>query len=427
MRNKIMNWWWPVFVAAFPWALWPDGTHTIASSYFEHYIFAGVAAAGWMLLLLTDGSATMKTSLQNLYRSLRRHPPLITALAFGVWAIVASFFSPEPSLSLTGSIEDYKGSALYVALLVAVFVFTYLYYESRDGTRVQTAVVLSALALTLASLYEVATGNALFYRVNPGRHPMVSFLGYGHLAGFLALASGLLVGAPSRWTAMFSLFLLSVGMGLTNNRTSVLATMLTAMGANLNRSLGKALGLLGLISIGVIAGWGVVQLYGGDLRPDLTKSTTLEDRFTYWNIAISGIRQRPLTGWGGGQYYRYMGNVADVEDLKNFLQDPNIDLIFHNENVFSYKDISGKMRLEKLNSWSAHNFILDTSLNFGIPAALLYLLLVFFNIRGFFHGNPAAAATIAYHAFLLMWPVAVEASAVLWIMMALGSLPKPRQ
>ena len=419
-----MKWWWPVFVGVYPWALWPDGTHTIASSYLEHYIFAGVAVAGWILLLLADKDATWSNSFRNLLASVRSNPPLAAAIAFGAWVIAASIFSPEPSISLTGSIEDYSGSALYMVVLVIIYNFIYLYYYSHDTKPIFKAIVFSALLLVLASTYEVITGNAVFYSIKPERHPMVSFLGYGHLAGFLALASGLLVSLPSRLPILMLLFLLSLGMGLTNNRSSVLATLLSATAVNLYFSLKKVLLLLLVITIGVLAGWIIVNYSGGNLRSDMARSTTLEARLAYWKMALSGIRERPLTGWGGGQYYLHLGDVAKPADIKVFLQSSDISLLYYSSNIFMYKDKYGTLRMEKISSWSAHNFMLDIALDFGIPGLLLYLLLVYFNLRNCFLGNPAAVATITYHVFLLMWPIAIEASAVLWIVMALGALPK---
>nr|WP_228049815.1 O-antigen ligase family protein [Tychonema sp. LEGE 06208] len=88
----------------------------------------------------------------------------------------------------------------------------------------------------------------------------------------------------------------------------------------------------------------------------------MSSRSPLWELAVRGIQKRPLFGWGFNGFgiaYPFVANPNKVPEIVNLGQ-------------FSYDYMApnGRVRTEKIPSYKAHNWILDTAISTGILGAI---------------------------------------------------------
>lgn len=150
-------------------------------------------------------------------------------------------------------------------------------------------------------------------------------------------------------------------------------------------------------------------------------------RDVLWKSALSGISEKPLTGWGAPALWKAMNARPDavllkeygVKDIQSFRRLSSISgaaevpsfLIFHTQ---------GKPERITMSINKVHNEYLDYALTYGIPAALLFTILLAWAIwsgRTFAPG--VSAGVLAYAVYLFTWPEIIRFAPIAWFMMGI--------
>ena len=419
LMETMRRWWWPAFVFVYPLLFWPhQGGPSLDQQNLLRIYFSFLALIGGALLEWFAHPEAHLSHFPRVLRWFRQNPPALVALLYGVWPLVASAFAPYPALSLTGSSEDHSDGAIMQAVMSAIFLLVYLRARLDRGLfrRVLGALVGSALVLSLLAAVEVFTARPLVFDAPRGDLPLVTFPGKGHLAGYLSFSLSAAAGLGLWW----AVFLAAFAVGLTYNRSAVLSSLLGGFYGGW-RQPRRWLVVLALVS-GLGLGWLMVgRVAPGGQEKDMSNPQTLEARFYFWRAAARGIAARPVTGWGGGQFYFFWARMLSDEELKRFFALHDRELIeYHEGLMFLVKNKEGRKYIERIYGWKAHNQFLDVGLMWGLVGLFLYLALLFYTVPSALRGNPAAVAILAYHVFLLFWFLPEEALGGVWVVWALA-------
>lgn len=134
------------------------------------------------------------------------------------------------------------------------------------------------------------------------------------------------------------------------------------------------------------------------------------DRVYLWDLARSGIRQRPLWGWGFNGFGVAYAHLVEKHSDK----DRRIEVI---HDVY-YEAITpeGNVEFELLISNKAHNLILDTWISTGIFGLISYLALLGFYTYSAYQARLARleVIVIAYLTFAFTWFEAAQFSHLVW-------------
>ncbi|RDI96165.1 O-antigen ligase domain-containing protein [Meiothermus sp. QL-1] len=362
---------------------------------------------------------------------------MLVALLFGVWGVLAAFFTPSPITALMGSLARNGDGALAAFLFVLVFVFVYLQVKTRPVVleRILLGIVLSGLILSFGAVAEVALGRGLIYRPNPADLPIVSFPQRGHLAGYLAATLGVSIAVSfwkRAWFYPVASFFIACALGLTFNRAAFLAVLvLVALGFRLYPKRAVLMALS--VGLGILGGMGFTELRGVGGDKDLASRTSLQSRFLFWKAAIGGILERPMFGWGGGNFDYYWPFFLTPEEQALFFKyevgELKVIEILSQPGtipVWLVETPSGERRPHSIPLWKSHNQLMEVALQRGLVGLLLYLALMAFSLRAFINLLPGAAGVWGYHVFLMLWFIPFFSEGVLWVLFALSCVEGER-
>lgn len=149
--------------------VWPFGASHAGVVLAKHY-FTLLFLLGGLFLELTAHPQGRLAHLRHLPRFLRAHPPLFLALFLALWMGLATAFSPEPQVALTGSVVDYSDGLVWGLMMVGVFALGYLrsLFDLGLGQRVALGVLGGASVLALeawARLQAFLKGRVSFHRL----------------------------------------------------------------------------------------------------------------------------------------------------------------------------------------------------------------------------------------------------------------------
>lgn len=414
---------WTFLMLAYPLLVWPL-TPSREASYGLKLILAvgallvGALACLWQYRHLTLGQILLRGSSYML-----QQPGLLLAITYAGWTLFASAWSPFPALSLTGSPDDYTDGALAEVVFAALFCLAYLSarkYPRPTLSGVTTGLLLAGGLLTLGALVETFTARGIYYPVAPTDLPMVTFPGKGHLAGFLTFVS------PLAWSNPFVALLLGLGLGLTYTRAAFLGAFLAWLWAFRLPLSRRGLILAGAaLCGGLLLGLGLASQKGTRGGKEFGSSTSLESRLLLWKAAIGGIRERPLTGFGGGVFHLYSPKFLSEEDLGRLVRlESGYRLLERKGSALLVEDEKGRRILLRLSGLKAHNELLDKAVAWGIPGAAMFLALVLGGVVRGLSGSPhtlrMVLALVAYALFLGLWYLPPEAGGAFWA--TLGAL-----
>jgi hypothetical protein len=173
--------------------------------------------------------------------------------------------------------------------------------------------------------------------------------------------------------------------------------------------------LLGLVVVGVMSG----DRHLADLS--WLKQIT-SDRIHLWQIALRGIPQRWLLGWGFdgfGIAYPYIAGDAVVNGVGDVAK---ITVANLGDSSFEYWDQMGTLHLAALPSNKAHNWILDTALSTGVLGLFTQVGLWTVATRSTLQSPYSGVEVIglAYGLFTLMWFECAQFTHIAWWAMGLG-------
>jgi O-antigen ligase len=442
--ETILAWWWAVFAFLYPFVVWPGHpTHANVAQAKQYFTLFFVLTGG-VLELATWRKSPGPLRLRG---ALHAHPPIVLWGLLFLWQALATVFSPDPDVALTGSLYDYADGFAWQALLGGVFLLAYRRFllDPEAARRATWGVIAGSGLLALLALVEVLTGRGVYYTtVAPGDLPMVTFPGKGHLAGYFVLAFGVLVGLLAEESALRpaslrarvllpTLTLInSLVFAFTLKRAGFLALAAIIAAAVLYR---KRLGfpVLFLTLLGMGLGWTLMGSYRVEGNRELGSPATLHTRFYYWEVALKGIGERPLWGWGGGAFEHYWPKLLPKERLEAFMREEmgwkgelvEVYTFPGSQPFFLLDQGGGKATLAMVNGFRAHNQFLEVALKWGVPALLFYLLLLVEALRGLRFLRPEALGLFGLHLFFLFWFSLPAHEGPMWLLMA-GAVARVR-
>ncbi|WP_221091467.1 O-antigen ligase family protein [Deinococcus aquaedulcis] len=178
-----------------------------------------------------------------------------------------------------------------------------------------------------------------------------------------------------------------------------------------------------------------LSFLGHDQTQALTNSS---GRGFLWKSAIDGIAQKPLMGWGPPGLWRFMATqpsdillagdptgtgMTDIKVIKRLSQSAE------QAPSFLIERPDGKKEIIHLAINKVHNEFLDYALTFGIPAGIIFTILLFSGIKQtMFQVTGLSAALMAYSVYLFTWPEIIRFAPIAWLLLgiALTSISKSR-
>jgi len=327
----------------------------ITGKNFVFRILTGVAFAGWIVLALAD----------------RRYRPQWSWVlgAFGLltlWMLIADlFFAVNSHKAIWSNFERMDGfvtlAHLFLLFVVAASVLTVdkLWRKWWLTFLAATALVCGYGLLQLFGLAEIHQSST---RLD------ASLGNSEYLAGFLLLALGVTLwqafatDVRKKWlrNSLFALAALEVviligtgtrGTALALLAAAVLGGLLWAVMAGGKQGRKSAVIFLAAVVVAVGGFYAVRDAAFIQNNPNLSRIANvqvsdLDTRFTIWGMAVEGIQERPVVGWGH-EGYNYIFSEYFRPSLHG--QEPWFD--------------------------RAHNIYLDWAVAGGIPALLLFLFL----------------------------------------------------
>jgi O-antigen ligase len=432
-----LAWWWAIFAFLYPFVVWPGHpAHASVVQAKQYFTLFFVLIGGVLELAVWRKSP----SPLRLREALPAHPPVILWGLLFLWQALATAFSPDFDVALTGSLYDYADGFVWEALLGGVFLLAYRRFllDPEAARRATWGFVAGSALLALLALAEVFTGRGVYYTtVGPGNLPVVTFPGKGHLAGYFVLAFGAAVGLlveesalrPASLKARVLLpaltFINSFISAFTLKRAGVLALAGIIAATLLYR---KRLGffVLFLTLLGIGLGWTLVGSYRVEGKRELGSPATLHTRFYYWEVALKGIAERPFWGWGGGVFEHYWPKFLSEEHLEAFMRGEmawegklvEVYTFPGSQPFFLLDQGGGRATLAMVDGFRAHNQFLEVALKWGIPALAFYLFLLGEALRGLRFLRPEALGLFGLHLFFLFWFSLPVHEGPMWLLIA---------
>ncbi len=288
----------------------------ITGKAFYFRILVEVAFAAWAVLAASDPR----------YRP-RFSPITIAVLAFVGWMFVANLFAPNVTKAFWSNFERMEGWVLLAHLGMFFFAAgAVLRVEGRWRAWFLTSLGVSIVILGYASLQVLGVAETH----QGSTRATASFGNAIYLAAYLLfntfIALWLAVTEKQQWLK-WALVILSVVSGVFIFSTQTRGTVVALVGALGVAALltlftkGKQARMFaagGLVALIIIVG-GFIAMRDSDLVRQNSllnriAHTSLADgatRFTLWSMALEGVRERPIVGWGQegfnyvfNQYYR---------------------------------------------------------------------------------------------------------------------------
>lgn len=323
----------------------------ITGKAFFFRILVEVAVAGWMVLALLDREYRPRFSWVG-----------AAAVGFVLWMFVADAFAPNAAKAFWSNFERMEGWVLLTHLLGFFFAASNLLRVERKwrawfltSLAVSLVLVIHAL-LQLAGSLPIHQGSV---RVDASMGNSTYFAIYLLFNVFIALWLALTSRQTwLKWSLIALALVEAVLIFFAGARGTIiglilalaLAALLTALTAGRRA---RQLAVVALVGMALLAsGFYLVRdsaFVQGSQILERVASISLADgatRFTIWNMALQGVKERPLTGWGQ-EGFNYVFNK--YYDPSLYLQEPWFD--------------------------RAHNAFIDWLSAGGLPAFLLYFSL----------------------------------------------------
>lgn len=184
------------------------------------------------------------------------------------------------------------------------------------------------------------------------------------------------------------------------------------------------------VILGLVCWLGSAVLFGNfaELNAKLSQGAESSGRGVLWKSAIYGIQQRPLVGWGTPALIKAM-NARPAEELlkESGFNDVKILKRLNKSSdqtfpAFLIEHPDGKKERVSLGLVNkVHNEYLDYAVTYGLPAALMFIMILGSAIwSGRFFAAGLSAGLIAYAAYLLTWPEIIRFAPIAWFMMGVA-------
>lgn len=150
-------------------------------------------------------------------------------------------------------------------------------------------------------------------------------------------------------------------------------------------------------------------------------------RSVLWKSALYGIAKKPLTGWGAPALWKAMNArpavvlLAEfgVKDIRTF-RHINVSSAMTELPSFIVFHKYEKPELITMSTNKVHNEYMDYALTYGLPAAMLFAVMLAWAIWSARITAPGfSAAVLAYGIYLFTWPEVVRFAPIAWFMIGI--------
>ena len=347
------------------------------------------------------------------------------------WILLADILNSRGWLTLTGAPNRLQGLPIYLTYgLVALATYLWLRREQRAGK--QFVEVLSWLTVPLGvyvALQYYGIVGIVSANATSGVSATISGVtlgNRGYLAGCVALLLPLAAthASRSRW-GLLCVFLAGFSLTASLTRGALLAAAIgyicwIVQGNARQYTVHAALllGLLAPLPHLTAAQVGTRSFGSGAGQQQLNDDSA---RAPLWNTALYGILRRPLFGWGAGQLLNAMAQRPDSQLLSEFKVKATGLTIVRLPRVaggpLSWRTTREPFKptliLQPVDA--VHNEYLEYAFTFGLPAAIVFIILYLTGFLRAWKRLPWAAASLAaYLVYLLTWPETVRFAPIAW-------------
>lgn len=257
---------------------------------------------------------------------------------FYIWIAFSLFFV----MMFSGAVADYglrslQDAGLYAGLLLLVIVFASVFLITPNhAIWIFCLLIAGVLSLRLLLMISVAISHPSIFDGNPMISGFSNIRSFNHVQGFLipALLAGFFrfYEDKKRGLAILFFVMLTVQWGLlfyTKGRGILLALVLgfsifLLFYGNWGHKLRQAVAGVSSLTIGFVFYWFVfvvwASLYGGEASGNYVDRLTLDDagRFQLWGLALQSILKNPWLGVGGQGYF-LLGASPPFGSAHNFI------------------------------------------------------------------------------------------------------------
>lgn len=372
---------------------------------------------------------------------------------------VSTILSPSSSRSFWGHFS--LGDGLFYWFFVAIFIVSnafVLHLKPKLARYQLCGLLIGVIVLSLAIFIQVydwridfTATSGLVSDISPDMlksriwrsvMPIGFYTNRGEAAFILALGGVLtLLGLLWKWISPFVAgvvyVLICTALFYTQCRGAILALLVTLVylfvrfgnTSNKRKTIicyGVGLLIVGYLLFKTSAAFTSVDLVS---RPLPTNLDNLEGfssrRLQLWKLALQGIMERPLFGWGFDGFGLAFPYIADWTGQHKIYIPSGVsvsEIIAIGDFFFKYLGTDGNEHIGIVMAAKVHNLILDTTISVGIIGLVLYLSLLAFFIwcatKSAFLGIEATA--IAYFVYTLTWYESGQFSHLGWWGLSVG-------
>lgn len=358
------------------------------------------------------------------------------------WLGMTSLLSPPFSLFLWGAVDRADGFLMH-SFYVLVLLTGLVWQTPRQWHSLQILLTGMVTVLALTNILQqlhwlgvpgegaISGVSATLFGGTQGNR--------GYMGGTLALLLPVLIWIATqekevehKWFVLFSITVVTWALAGTITRTAWAAALFGIFAIFWWRPASRRVwpflvaGMLAFsLTVKLTENAGVAgnaRTFGGQNQA----LTNLSGRDVLWHSALTGIQQKPLLGWGQQALWKVMaqqetnvllkGLIAPGDSvMKRLSSDP------FKPPSFIVKKSDGTKEMIVLSINKVHNEYLDYALTYGIPAALLFIVILGSAIWIGHTSMPGiAAGLVAYAVYLFFWPEIIRFAPLAWFMMGLA-------
>jgi O-antigen ligase len=342
-------------------------------------------------------------------------------LVFILVLLISSFFGVDPSKSFWSNFDRMTGGLMWLHLFGIFFVLPRVLRHPNDWQHFFWIVTIIGLVISVFHLVSFTGIDVPFFIQRDSTIGNSTFFGVYIL--FQIYFSFFLIISQKHWKQVFGFF--EAGIFILTLLTSEAQAVIWAfwgslilLGAILSIVYGKkkmvvkyfGFTIVGILLIGLVTGF-ILLFQTDSLVRNIVVKQASGGRFAAWEIALQGIKERPILGWG----------------LENF-----DSVFFKNYHpCFGSSACGGEMWFDR-----AHNKLLDVWVESGFVGLVLYLGLFLFTLYGLWKGYvlkrvdgvTSAIITSAFAAYFVQNLVGLDVSItyLFWlILLAYASVLTP--
>ncbi|QLG09544.1 O-antigen ligase family protein [Deinococcus sp. D7000] len=389
----------------------------------------------WIYGVVLPSAIAVIWSRRYLLRAQKTPPLLFLLTTFLGWLTLSTVINGNRAMTWWGAADRADGLVMHLVYSVALLAGWMLTQERTAYQKSLNVLVIGGSLLAMWSLTQ--------------QLGLIGVIGEGAFQGVIATPAGGPLGQRGYMGGLLAL-LLPVAV-MTAGRATRMGWWAFAGAALITWALAGAYTrgawIAGIAGVGWLAVWGwrtfpkrvwlalplglclfITTINTREPVREFNGSKGLLDgsqRTVLWNSALYGIAQRPVFGWGAPAVWRVI-NIRPVNEIlleqeaQGVVSAKRLSLAVNEMPSISVRLTDGSRHIVQTPVNKVHNEYLDYALTYGIPAALMFIVLLSWAI---WSSRRAAfglsAALVAYAVYLLTWPEIIRFAPIAWFMMGI--------